>query len=51
MMKTVSVKTWNDRPAIAVSTPGLLLPEVVEDSAPPAAWRDNETMSQGMKIQ
>ena len=51
MMKMMSVKTWNDRPAIAMSTPTILLPEVEEDNAPPVACRVSETISQGMKSQ
>jgi hypothetical protein len=51
MMKTVRVKTWNDRPAIAMSTPTLLLPDDEDDIAPPVAWRVSEMISQGMKIQ
>ncbi len=50
-MKTKSVKTWKQRPAIDTSTAVLLPPEDVEDRAPPMACRIRETMSQGMKIQ
>ncbi len=46
-MKTQSVKTWKERPAMATSTAALLFPEDVEDRAPPIAWRTRERMSQG----
>lgn len=50
-MNIVSVKTWNDRPAMATFTPMLLAPDVDEDSPPPAAWSVRDTISHGMKIQ
>lgn len=46
-MKTQSVKTWKERPAIATSFAVLLFPLDVEDRAPPIDWRTRENMSQG----
>ena len=46
-MKTHSVKTWKERPAMATSMAALLFPEDMDDRAPPIAWRTRERMSQG----
>ena len=46
-MKTQSVKTWKERPAMATSTAVLLVPEEVDDKAPPTACKIRESRSQG----
>ena len=46
-MKTQSVKTWKERPAMATSTAVLLLPEETDDKAPPTACKIRESRSQG----
>ena len=46
-MKTQSVKTWKERPAMATSTAVLLLPDETDDKAPPTACKIRESTSQG----
>lgn len=49
--KMQMVKTWNERPASARSTPIWLVPADATDKAPPAAWITSDRKSQGTKIQ
>ena len=50
-MKQQSEKTWKERPAREMSTAVRLPPELVEERAPPTAWRMRLKMSEGMKTQ
>lgn len=50
-MKTQSVKTWKERPAMETSTAALEPPLDCEERAPPAACSARERISQGIKIQ
>ena len=50
-MKTQMVMTWKLRPAMLTSTATLLPPEEVDESPPPAPWRESEIRSHGMKTQ
>ena len=48
--KMTRVMTWKARPAMEMSTAVLLPPELLEDMAPPEAWRTREMTSQTMKM-
>jgi hypothetical protein len=49
-VKTVSEKTWELRPAMAMLTPTYDFPELLDDIPPPVPCKVKETTSQEMKI-